>query len=135
MEGRPTYRREYRDFDDIHPWAFFQLRNMLQDRPNLRLGKKLRYHKWGFLRLLLKGKSWRAFLRGEIADASGLKFRPITSFYQNAYKAWYSLAGRTLTLLAYILYPRGSSVQSTNEVLAALARYNNGAKCRRGKVF
>ncbi len=107
------------------PGDFFRLGNELSRRPRLRLGKKKKSHRWGFLTLLLKYKGWLRIQSGEISSWEQIVWRPIIGYSQNIWARWYNHLGNTLSLLAGTVYYLGDSVLSTAEVQQRVLRHNS----------
>ena len=95
------------DFNDSDPVGFWNLGGTFSEVPAVKLGKRKRYHKWGILAMLVKRKM---MLRAREADSSltwqTMTWRPLVSAYDNVWKRWFSLAGRTLNVLARIVWPK-----------------------------
>ena len=53
-----------------------------------------------------------------------LVWRPLLSYRNHMYAKWYSHAGKTLTALAQIVFPKGNMVESTRRIQRKLAKMN-----------
>ena len=123
------------DYNDIHPWFFFHLRDFTEYNRNLRITRQQkRNHQWGFLRLHLKGKIWLCLLAGAISSFNELEWRPITAFHSHLYKSWLSFAGRVLRLLALVIYSKGDATLSTADTQVRLFAFNSAAAGRSRRV-
>ena len=121
------------DFNDFDPVGFWRLGDSLSEVPAVKLGKRKRFHRWGILALLAKRK---VLDQAKAPDAAltweTLKWRPLVSAYNNTWKRWFSLAGRTLTLLARVIWPKGCMVTSTREVPSKICLINKKFGNRNG---
>ena len=88
------------------------------------LGKKKSAHRWGVLSFLFKDKTWKKLPSGVITNWEEIKWRTITTYHNNIWRQWYSLAGQTLSLLALLLYPLCDTVQSTGDIQRKLRKLN-----------
>ena len=117
------------DFNKIHPWLFFHLRDFIEDNHNLRVTRRQeRSHRSGFLRLHLKGKIWLCVVAGTVSTFEELEWRPITAFHSHLYKTWLSFAGRILSLLALVIFPGGDATHSTADTQARLFYFRPGSE-------
>ena len=113
--------------------GFWALGDECSEVPAVKLGKRKRFHKWGVLALLTKNKMMNKSRDPESELTwSTMAWRPLVSAYDNVWKRWYSLAGRTLTLLARLAWPKGDMVTSTREVQDKVHFINYKCGGRRG---
>ena len=119
------YGRVFEDFTKV-PGDFFRVGDQMtrRGRPRLRLGKRKKSHRWGFLNLLLKYKEWKRILSGELVSWEQLRWRPILGYAQNVFGRWYNHLGSTLQLLSQTVYYMGDSVLSTAAVQQRVLRHN-----------
>ena len=73
---------------------------------------------------LFKWKKWEGVRTGEITSWSELKWRIIAPYSQHIYRRWMNHAGRTLTTMTRVLYPKGDGVASPAEIQAMIARHS-----------
>ena len=112
------------DFNVFDPVGFFDLGSQVRHRPR-KLGKRKRWHRWGFLVLLFKEKRLKRIRSGD-PDLywECLRWRPLVSAYNNVWKGWYSLGGKTLSLLARVIFSLGDTVTSTREIQTKILTFN-----------
>ena len=125
LEDDENYVRIYEDFNDISETNFFKLGNELEKPPRLRLGKRKKHHRWGIFYILFKRKTLLRLRGGEIRRWDALKWRPVAPYSGNVWSKWYSMTGKTLSLLAKVIFDKGDSVRSQAEIQSRLIRHNH----------
>lgn len=126
LVSQPSFWFLLEDFNTYDEHSFFRLGDILVKRPNMQLGKRKKAHRWGVLALLWKKKVLLKIKSGEICCWDDLKFRPITSYFQNVWKKWHNFAGRSLSLIAVTLYWKGCSVMAPWQVQGEISKFNSG---------
>ena len=119
------------DWNEISETEFFQLGNWMTTPINLRIGKKT-WHRWGIRSCLWKNKNWRKFEKQEINVWEDFNWRVITSYFRNLWRRWYSHGGKTMSMMATLLYPKGDGVFSTRDVQRKIAKMIEKLQSRAG---
>ena len=111
---------------DLTQWGgprFWSLGDRLHFPPPLRFKRGKRRHRWGFLILLFKRKLFREIAARLVTTWSQVRWRPDIGYHQHCFATWYTLNGRTLSLLAGAGFPDGDATSSVAALQTRVLRF------------
>ena len=129
LDESDNSQEELRDFDQINTTEFFVLGSALPHRPNVRLKRRMKAHRWGFFTFLAKSKVMTALERGEIVCWEDVRWRPLISYAMHCWAAWYNILGQVMRSFAVTMFPTGDAVASVDALQALLAHHNHKTGC------